>query len=401
MPNFYFGAGLSAHQTEGNNIHSDWWKFEQTTLKEKGITPSGQATDHWHLYEADFRLAKELGHNSHRFSIEWAKIEPQQGQIDYVALDHYKKVFESLAKNKLTPFTTLFHFSLPQWFADLGGFEKKANIRHFVNYCKLIGATFRDQLQYIITINEPEIYAYHGYLIKKWPPLKNNYLLYNKVLKNLSLAHREAYESLKAINPEFQIGVAKNNQIFQADRKNNPFDHLISIFFKYWWNLSFLNHIRNHQDFIGLNYYFYRCVRADWKLVDEFCQTSYPTPRKTDIDWEVYPKGLYINILELYKKYKKPIIITENGVADHSDKLREEVIKEGLDWIFKARQEGAKVFGYLHWSLTDNYEWDSGFTPRFGLIKIDYDDAFLRTIRPSALVYRDLIKKYQKLLDHK
>lgn len=401
MANFYFGASLSAHQAEGNNINSDWWEFEQTVLKEKGIPSSGDASNHWRMYEEDLRLAKELGHNSHRFSIEWAKIEPKQGQIDYAVLDHYKKVFECLAQNKLTPFTTLFHFSLPKWFADLGGFEKKANIRHFVNYCKLVGATFRDQLKYVITINEPEIYAYHGYLIKKWPPMKNSYLLYNKILKNLSVAHIQAYEDLKSINPEFQIGVAKNNQIFQPDRHNNPLDHLMSIFLKYRWNLFFLDRVKHHQDFIGLNYYFYRCVRADWKLVNEFCQVSYPTARKTEMDWEVYPKGLYINLMELNNRYKKPIIITENGVADHTDKLREDVIKEGLYWIFKAREEGANVFGYLHWALTDNYEWDSGFTPRFGLIKVDYNDEFLRTIRPSALIYRDLIKKYQKQLEQK
>lgn len=401
MANFYFGAALSAHQAEGNNINSDWWEFEQTVLKEKGIPSSGDAANHWNMYEEDFHLAKELGHNAHRFSIEWAKIEPKQGQIDYAAIDHYKKVFESLAKNKLMPFTTLLHFSLPKWFSDLGGFEKKDNIRHFVNYCKLIGSTFRDELKYIITINEPEIFTYHGYLIKKWPPLKKSYFLYNKLLKNLANAHRQAYDDLKSINPDFQIGISKNNQIFQPDRHNNPFDYLISLFLKYRWNLFFLDRIKKHQDFIGLNYYFYRCVRADWKLVNEFCQVSYPTSRKTEMDWEVYPKGLYINLIDLNKRYKKPIIITENGVADHSDKLREDVIKEGLYWIFKAREEGVKVFGYLHWALTDNYEWDSGFTPRFGLIKVDYNDEFLRTIRPSALIYRDLIKKYQKILDQK
>ena len=401
MANFYFGTSISAHQCEGNNFSSDWWEFEQTILKDKGLEPSGQASNHWEMFEEDHKLAHELGHNSHRFSIEWAKIEPVQGQINYEAITHYKKVFESLARYKLTPFVTLFHFSLPKWFADLGGFEKKDNIRHFLDYCKLIGNTFRDEMKYIIIINEADVYAYHGYLIKKWPPQKGKYLLYTKVLRNLATAHRMAYEDLKSISPDFLVGTAKNNQVFRPDRNSNPLDHLLSYYLNKQWNHKFLDMIKHHQDFVGLNYYFYRCVRADWKMVDVFCQVSYPTSRKTDMNWEVYPKGIYLLLQDLYKRYKKPIIITENGVADRFDKLREDVIKESLYWTFKAREEGIDVFGYLHWALIDNYEWDSGFSPRFGLIKVDYEENFSRSVRPSALVYRDLIKKFQKQLDQK
>jgi beta-glucosidase len=396
MPNFYFGTSLTAHQAEGDNFSSDWWEFENTILKDQGKDPSGKASNHWEMFEEDFKLARELGHNSHRFSIEWAKIEPVQGQINYDALNHYKKVFEALSKNKLTPFVTLLHFSLPKWFADLGGFEKKGNLRHFVNYCKLIGTTFRDEMKYIITINEPEIYTYHGYLIKKWPPQKNSYFMFSRILKNLAMAHQQVYEDLKGINPDFQIGIAKNNQIFRPDRPHNPLDVILAQILLRKWNFNFLDRIKKHQDFIGLNYYFYRCVRADLKLVDKFCQVSYPTSRKTDMNWEVFPKGIYLLLHDLFKRYKKPIIITENGVADRTDKLREDIIKEGLYWVMKAREEGINVFGYLHWSLIDNFEWDSGFDPKFGLIRVDYEDGFNRTIRPSALIYRDLIKKYQK-----
>jgi beta-glucosidase len=401
MSKFFFGAGLSAHQCEGDNFSSDWWEFENTILKDKNIEASGKATNHWAMFEDDFKLAKELGHNSHRFSIEWAKVEPTQGQINYDVIDHYKKVFESLSKNKITPFVTLLHFTLPKWFADKGGFEKKQNIRHFLNYCKLIGSTFREEMKYIVTINEPNVYAYNSFLTKQWPPQKNNYLLHNKILRHLANTHRQAYEDLKAINPDFQIGIAKNNQVFRPDRKYNPLDHILSRMFHQQWNHGFLNKIRKHQDFIGLNYYFYRCVRADFKLADTFCQISYPTSRKTDMNWEVFPKGIYLLLKDLQKRYKKPIIITENGVADHSDDLREDIIKESLYWCFKAKDEGVDLFGYLHWSLTDNYEWDSGFSPRFGLIRVDYDENFSRTVRPSALVYRDLIIKYQKKLDKK
>lgn len=399
MSKFFFGSSISAHQTEGNNIHSDWWEFELKELKPIGLDVSDKAANHWELYEEDFRLANQLGHNALRFSIEWAKVEPKEGQIDYQVLDHYKKVFENLSLNKLTPFVTLFHFSLPKWFAEKGGFENKDNIRHFVNYCKLIGTTFREEIQYIITINEPEIYAYHSYLIKKWPPLKHSYRTYVKIIKNLAKAHKQAYNDLKSIKPDFLISVAKNNQVFRPDRPYNIMDKLLSILLKKKWNFDFLDRVKHQLDFIGLNYYFYRCVRADFKLASDFCQTSYPTTRKTDINWEVYPKGLYLMIKELDHRYNKPIIITENGVADRQDKLRTDVIKESLYWLFKSKDEGAKVFGYLHWSLIDNFEWDSGFTPRFGLIKVDYDENFSRSIRPSALIYKNLIKKYLKQIE--
>jgi len=400
MNPFFFGASLSAHQSEGNNIHSDWWKFEQTVLNKQGIS-SGKASNHWELFEEDFQIASELGHNSHRFSIEWAKIEPHEGQINYNALSHYKRVFSTLSKYKLTPFITLFHFTLPQWFADKGGFANKNNIKHFINFCKFIGTAFRDEMKYIITMNEPNVYAYYSFLTAKWPPQQKSFLKYRQVLINLVQAHQDAYKALKEINSDFSIGIASNNQVFRQDRDNNVFDWALAKSLRYEWNLWFLDRIQKQSDFIGLNYYFYRSVRADMNLIDTFGQISYPTSRKTDLNWEVYPKGLYVTINELKNRYKSPIIITENGVADKNDKLREDTIKESLYWIFKAKEEGANVFGYLHWSLTDNFEWDSGFAPRFGLISVDYENNFLRTIRPSALVYRDLIIKYNQQLDQK
>jgi len=170
-------------------------------------------------------------------------------------------------------------------------------------------------------------------------------------------------------------------------------DNLLVKYFKYSWNHKFLNQTKKYLDFIGLNYYFYRSVKFKSSLAKQFYQLPYPTCQKTDMDWEVYPKGIYLMINDLWKRYKLPIIITENGVADSKDKLRESMIKETLQWVFKAKKEGADIRGYIHWSLIDNFEWDSGFSPEFGLIKVDYKN-FSRSIRPSALVYKDLINKY-------
>ncbi len=393
MTQFFFGASLSAHQVEGGNRHSDWWNFEKEVLQAKGIECSGHGTKHWDMYETDFKLAAQLGHNAHRLSLEWAKIEPVEGKINYEAIEHYKKVFRNLRHRKLKPFVTLWHFTLPQWFANKGGFTKKSNVRHFVNFCKFVGTEFRDDMEYVITINEPNIYAYNSYLVGDWPPQKKGIRPHSKVLKNLVLAHKMAYSALKNIKPEFHIGISKNNQVLRPDRKKNPLDIAFMKFIDYTWNYQFLNRIRKHMDFIGLNYYFYHCVRADFKLADHFMQYSYPTSRRTDMNWEVYPKGIYTTTQALHKKYKMPIIITENGVADKHDKLRTDAIKESLYWLFKSKDKGANIFGYLHWALTDNFEWAWGYKPRFGLIEINYDN-YNRTIRPSALVYKDLIQEY-------
>ncbi|MBU0668266.1 glycoside hydrolase family 1 protein [Patescibacteria group bacterium] len=392
MSDFLFGAATSAHQVEGDNRFSDWWDFEKRVLSRKKIR-SGKASNHWELFEEDFKLAKELGHNCFRFSIEWAKIEPQEGQIDFDAINHYKEVLESLKEKNITPIVTLFHFSLPKWFAQKGGFLNKKNLHIFVDYAKFITDELKQYLEYVITINEPVVYSYQSYLQGKWPPQKKKYLLYKKVLRNLAKVHIKTYHVLKNRNPKLKISIAKNNQVFEPARKGSPMDNLLVKYFEYDWNHQFLNRIRKCLDFIGLNYYFYRAVKFTSSLSKKFYQFPYPTCRKTDMDWEVYPKGIYLMTKDLWKKYKLPIIITENGVADSKDKLRESMIKETLQWLFKAKKEGVDIRGYLHWSLIDNFEWDSGFSAEFGLIKVDYEN-FARSIRPSALVYKDLIKKY-------
>ncbi len=392
MQEFLFGAALSAHQAEGGNIHNQWYEFEQKILSKKNIK-SGKSSNHYELYEEDFELARQLGHNAHRLSIEWARIEPEEGKIDFQEIQHYRKVLKSLKEKNIKPVVTLFHFSLPVWFCKKGGFLNKKNISRFIEYSKFIVGELKDDIEYIITINEPQVYAYQGYLLGKWPPQKRKYFAYVKIIKNLVKAHKWTYNELKTINPNFKISIAKNNQVFVPARKNHPMDNAITNYFDYTWNYHFLNKIHKHLDFIGLNYYFYRGVKFTPTLARKFYQFHYPTCRKTDMDWEVFPKGIYMLLNELHKRYRLPIMITENGVADDTDKLRQDVITETLEWVFKAKKEEVDVIGYLHWALLDNMEWNEGFKYRFGLIKVDYNN-YTRSIRPSALLYKQLIDKY-------
>jgi len=400
MKQLLFGAASAAHQVEGNNKHSDWWDFEERVLSKIGIS-SGIATNHYNLYEDDFELARQLGHNAHRFSIEWARIEPAQGKVDFSVIEHYRKVLRSLRRLNIKPVVTLLHFTLPLWFVQMKGFaDSKKNIELFVEYAKFVVTELKDELEYIITINEPEVYAYNSYLTGNWPPQKKSSLINLKVINNLAEAHNKLYKELKSINPDFKISIAKNNQVFEAVRKNKITDTLLQKYFNYTWNHKFLNLIKHNLDFIGLNYYFYRAVKFDKTLIRNFYQYPYPTPRRTDTDWEVYPKGIYDIVKDLHQKYKLPILVTENGVADDRDKLRQSTLRETLEWLFKAKDEGVDILGYLHWSLTDNFEWDKGFKPRFGLIRIDYNN-LSRTIRPSALLYKELIEYYSKKYSQK
>ncbi len=396
---FYFGAATAAHQVEGNNIHSDWWKFEQEVQVKKNFL-SGKATNHYELFDHDFALAEKLGHDAHRFSIEWAKIEPEEGKFQQDVLDHYREVFKSLKKHGLKPFTTLWHFSLPEWFAKKGGFEKRDNIFYYVRYCKKIAEVFKDEMEYIITLNEPMVYLYYAYLAGKWPPQKKSFVSFVKVLSNLMRAHREVYKNLKQVNPDFKIGVAKNNPAFSPDRRGNIFDWFLVHLLKYLWNHLFLDGISKCQDFIGLNYYFHRNMRFDIKMIDQFFIHPCNSCDVTDMGWEVYPRGVAGLLRDLWKRYHKPLIITENGVADHKDRLRGDYIESVLEHIFNVKKEGVDVFGYLHWSLTDNFEWADGYDPRFGLIEIHYGN-FVRTVRPSAYKYEKLIKSYRKTLTDK
>lgn len=353
---FYWGAATSAYQVEGGINNCDWAK----------VYPAGRACDHYNRYEEDFDIAESLNHNTHRFSIEWSRIEPEEGKFDEKEIEHYQKVIDALRKRGIEPFVTLYHWTLPIWIRDIGGWENKKTIDYFARYCDEFTRLLKG-VQFWITLNEPEIFASHGYLKGVWPPQKKNFLSYLRVLGNLIKAHRKVYKIIKKNNSGAKIGIAKNNIYFEG---------WPLFFIDWWWNKYFLNKIRNYQDFIGLNYYFHRRFPKNKNEV------------VSDLGWEIYPEGIY-HVLKDLKKYNLPIYITENGLADAKDEKRGKFIKEHLYWIHKTIQEGVDVKGYLHWSLLDNFEWDKGFWPRFGLVEVDYK-TMERKIRPSALEYKNL-----------
>ncbi len=361
---------------------------------------SGQATDHYNRFQDDFKIAKSLGHNATRFSIEWSRIEPEEGKFNEKEIEHYKNVINTLKELDIKPFITIWHWTLPVWLKNKGGWQNKKTIDYFVRYSKKLANSFGKDICFWITINEPEIYSVNSYLKGVWPPQKKSLYFYLKVLKHLIVAHKKTYQAIKKINPDAKIGIAKNNIYFEA-YKNKFVNRSLKKFIDWWWNFYFLNKIKNHQDFIGLNHYFHDRIKYGFNK-NENKITS-------DMGWELYPEAIYYVLKDL-KKFNKPIYITENGLADAKDKKRGWFIVESIKQISKAIDDGVNVCGYLHWSLMDNFEWDKGFWPRFGLLEIDYTTQ-QRKIRPSAHLYKDIclangiteeiLKKYKSIINVK
>lgn len=392
---FLWGAATSAHQVEGSNAN-DWSKWEKGNAEDlvkqaegrwqrwqqrkfpEMFQPrnyiSGRACDHYHRFKEDFDIAKSLNHNAHRFSIEWSRIEPKEGKIDEKEIEHYRQVLLALKERQIEPFLTLYHWPLPNWLAESSGWLNPKAPYYFNRYVKIVSQHLFDLVNFWITVNEPNIYASNSYLKGVWPPQTKSILKYFKVLNSLVKAHQLAYKSLHLIDSKCRVGIAKNNIYF----RNIPFA-------SYFWNKYFLNKIKDYQDFIGLNYYFFK----SWPNIKNL-----PV---SDMGWRICPKGIYCLLRDL-RKYNKPIYITENGLADKRDEKRAKFIKRHLKWIHKAIRDGIDIKGYFYWSLLDNFEWDKGFWPRFGLVEVDClsggkaGKTLKRKIRPSAYEYAKICK---------
>lgn len=258
-------------------------------------------------------------------------------------------------------------------------------MKYFLRFVKRIAFEFKDEVRYFVTLNEPEIYSMNSYFRGIWPPQKKGLINFYKVTQNLILSHIGSYIIIKKINPGAQVGIAKNNTYFEVGRPTFANKTLKKIADKYW-NDYFLQKISKYQDFIGLNFYFRNRIEG-WFNKNRNARTS-------DLGWDLCPKGIYYVLRDL-RKYKKPIIVTENGLADALDKNRSWFLTETVEAIARAINEGVDVRGYLHWSLIDNFEWDKGFWPRFGLIEVDYRTQ-KRKVRSSADEYSKIIKSYNK-----
>lgn len=383
-PSFLYGAASSSHQVEGNNTNNDWWREEQLGKLPK----SGRATDHYNRFAEDFGLAKQIGLNAMRISLEWSRIEPQFGHWDKKEIEHYRQVLQEMKAQGLTRMVTLHHFTLPQWLAQKGGFGNRESVHAFARYAKFVAEQLGDEVDLWNTINEPEVYTYMSSLRGMWPPFSRNPLRAFTVFSNMAKAHNLAYKLIKSVRPSAQIGMAKNNVYYEAFKPNSWLDQT-AVRLSHWFsNHWFLNKIKDNLDFIGLNYYFYHSITVSWRGI---VQKNLAGP-KSDMGWRTFPEGIYHLLTDLAHTYRKPLYITENGIANARDDMRKDFIREHLFWTSKAIEHNADVRGYFYWSLTDTHEWQDGFDPKFGLIEVDFG-TLKRTIRPSADIFKELQTK--------
>ena len=393
---FLWGAATSAYQVEGNNVNADWWQWE----KERGIENSGLASRHYEFYKQDFELAKSLNHNAHRISIEWSRIEPEEGKFSQEALRHYADVVLSLKDCNIEPIVTLHHFTNPIWFSNLGGWENRKAAAKFLRYCDVVIRYLAKHVNYWITINEPMIYISHSYIVGVWPPQAKSLLKAKAVEDNFVSSHIKTYRLIHKIYKELNlpkpyVSIAQNMMAFVPCSRSLKNRFAVYLRDK-WYNFGFLNKIMRHKamDFIGVNYYSRQLVDLERfgirNLATDVCKNNHYPVKKNSLGWDIYPEGLYELLLKL-KKYSLPIIITENGICTPDDNLRWEYLYAHLKNIYSAMEKGVRVAGYLYWSLMDNFEWDKGFGPRFGLIDIDYN-TYKRTVRESAIKFSQVCK---------
>lgn len=403
--NFLIGSATSAHQIEGDNIHNQWWEAEQ---KGKAPYKSGKACNHWELYEEDIALMKELGYDAYRFSVEWSRIVPKEGKTNEKALSRYQKIIDLLNENEIVPIMTLHHFTNPTWFMEKGGFTKQGTLQYWKRFVETIVSNLSG-VHLVATFNEPIVYGLQSYLRGVWPPFKKSLGAIGRVEANMLRAHNIAYEILKEQLVDVKVGIVKNYAHLTSisegyldrkavERANDLFnwnfmDALWGGTYKAPLPVQKYNVPTSDVDFIGLNYYAFEKIGHSWNPFRLCLKQQEPNidRKKTLMGWTPYPRGIYEGITKFQDRYNKPIYITENGIPTKEDERRIQFILEHLQYVYKAIEKGYDVRGYMYWSFMDNFEWAEGFTPRFGLLEVDYS-TFKRNPRKSAYVFGKIAK---------
>ncbi len=383
---FLWGAATSSYQVEGGIEKCNWSKE----------FPAGKACDYWNRYEEYFDIAKELGHNIHRLSLEWSRIEPAEGQFDQTAIEHYRKMLEALRARGIKTMVTLWHSTNPLWLSEKGGWTHMAAPAYFERYAAYAVRELDELVDFWVTINEPGISTTMPYLLGMFPPRHRHDLWgWGSSLYNLAQAHKRAYRAIKRINPDKPTGMAENYSFVEPQYKD-PLSLLLVRVWDFLRNRMFREYVRREQDFIGVNYYFHE--RLAWDVKYPFVVFRNRNKSVSDRGHEIFPEGLY-RVVKDMKKYGLPVYITENGLADKEDKLRAAFIRDHLKWLHRAIREGVDVRGYLHWSLLDNFEWEMRYGPCYGLLAMDFEHQTYE-VRPSAREYAKICKTNKLILEN-
>jgi len=406
---FLFGSAVAAFQVEGDGgkRKTDWDLFlnHHPTI----VKPNEKGPEWWTQKNAekDIQTMQSLGMQVQRLSLEWGRIEPEEGVINDKAIAYYKEVITYIKSLHMTPMITLNHYVLPEWIARKGGWAHKDILQYFTRFVALVLSHFSD-VEYWITLNEPNFLLDAGYLTHSYPPQTGNLITGFYVRHYMIEAHKRAYALIKKNIPTSQIGIAF---ALRWDAPENPKDPLENFYAKALNYIENYNFIKAMQpaDFIGCNYYTGYYLNLNFlkprpsKNIDNrsiqqtkmFAELEKPGTYDTDFGWPIVPEFLLQLLRSLYKTFKLPILITENGLADKEDKYRSFYILTHLVAVWQAIQEGIPVKQYIHWSTIDNLEWLEGYRMHFGLIKLNPVTGE-RKLQQSAHLY-SAIAKYKKI----
>lgn len=408
---FLWGTATAAHQVEGGNTNNNWYAWEEAGHT---IHKSGLAADWWGgRWREDFDRAAETGQNAHRFSVEWSRIQPTPDSWDEDAIEKYRAMLRGLKERNMTALVTLHHFTDPMWVTEKGGWENDEIVLLFEKFTRKMVDALKEYNTLWCTINEPNVYALSGYVQGAFPPGKKNLKLSMRVMGNMVRAHANAYRAIHELQPEARVGYALHYRPMVPRIKWSPLDRLMRNIRYNGINMGFPSAIstgvmkspvgnqnipeaKGTQDYLGLNYYSVDTVWFDLLKPGElFSNSGYP--KNADMSDNNFlaniPHGIFNSIKWIQNTYPNlPIIITENGVEDSDDHMRPRYLAQHLHQVWRAVNFNWPVKGYFHWSLVDNFEWERGWTQRFGLWGLDLDTQ-KRIRRPSVDLYAEICKE--------
>jgi len=384
-----WGVATAAHQIEGGNVNNDWWRFEHTPGSGTAES-SGDACDSWNRGAEDLALVKEMGLDAYRFSLEWSRIEPAEGEFSTVALDRYRDQLIAAHELGLKNYVTFHHFTTPLWAADKGGWTNPEIVEHFARFVEVAAAHLGEHIDSAATFNEPNIVAFLGYVPGVFPPgIKGDMAGMRASVENMVAAHDRARAALKAGPGDFPVGLT----LAISDVVLHPgADHVGGVRptvlapdtpateFAYLMTTAFYEAARG-DDYIGVQTYMTQHLGADGAEIAK--PASW---RLTQMGWSFTPEALGQTVREAHAATGLPVIVTENGVAVDDDADRIEYYSRSLAALRSAIDDGVDVRGFFGWSLLDNFEWAEGYRPTFGFVAVDRS-TFVRTPKPSAAWY--------------
>lgn len=408
---FLWGCATSSHQVEGQNTNNHWHTWQEEGHILDGDQP-GLACDWWGgRWREDFDRAAESGQNAHRLSLEWSRIQPAPDRWDEDALDHYREMVRGLTNRGMTPIVTLHHFTDPKWIAEKGGWERKETVEHFVPYVEKVVEALGDYVKLWCTINEPDVYATLGYLTGQFPPGKEDLGTMFRVMVNLVRGHAAAYHAIHRVQLESRAGLAVNYRGMEPARKWHPLDRLMTWLQSKIYNdffptaarsgrlrfphkITIVPEAKGTQDFLGINYYTQERIAFSLQHAEEqYSHRTYdPDAPLSETGFIAHePEGMF-KALKWGEGFGVPILITENGIEDSADKIRPQYIAEHIHQVWKGINFNWPIKGYFHWTLVDNFEWERGWSQRFGLYGLD-PDTQARTRRKSADLYEEICRE--------